>query len=82
MAKKPNPRPRHEMTEVIRQALTTENLMADYLARPAYQRNDYIGWIEAAKRPDTKTRRIQQMLDELRAGGVYMKMAHRASVKQ
>jgi len=52
--------------------------MAAYRARPPYQRNDYLGWIDRAKRPQTKARRLQQMLDELEQGDVYMKMAWRA----
>ena len=54
---------------------------SDYESRPAYQQNDYIGWIERAKRQETKEKRLQQMVDELKAGGVYMKMKHPASRK-
>ncbi|WP_342329106.1 YdeI/OmpD-associated family protein [Pedobacter sp. FW305-3-2-15-E-R2A2] len=39
-----------------------------------YQQNDYLGWIERAKLPDTKEKRMQQMLTELKNGTVYMKM--------
>ena len=56
--------------------------MTDYRARPAYQQNDYLGWIEQAKLPATKAKRLAQMLDELEAGGVYMKMKHPASTKK
>jgi len=56
-------------------ALLRERGLADaYNARPAYQQNDYVGWISRAKRPETRQKRIDQMLDELEAGGVYMKM--------
>ena len=55
--------------------------MHDYRARPAYQQNDYLGWIAQAKRADTRLRRIEQMLDELERGGVYMKMDHPPSAK-
>jgi len=48
-----------------------------YQARPPYQRNDYLGWIDGAKKPETKARRLQQMLDELEQGEVYMKMPGR-----
>lgn len=74
-------RARNEMPEDVRSALSTAELMADYEARPAYQRNDYLGWITRAARDETRTKRINQMLDELRAGGVYMNMAHPASAK-
>ncbi|WP_367179865.1 YdeI/OmpD-associated family protein [uncultured Tateyamaria sp.] len=42
--------------------------------RPWHQRNDYLGWICRAKREETKSKRLNQMLEELRAGDVYMKM--------
>tara|TARA_B100001245_G_C22515934_1_gene260348 strand:+ start:333 stop:512 length:180 start_codon:yes stop_codon:yes gene_type:complete len=54
---------------------------SDYESRPAYQQNDYIGWIERAKRQETKEKRLQQMVDELKAGDVYMKMKHPAPRK-
>jgi uncharacterized protein YdeI (YjbR/CyaY-like superfamily) len=49
--------------------------MDTYRSRPAYQQNDYVGWITRAKLPATRQKRIQQMLDELESGGVYMKMS-------
>ncbi len=55
--------------------------MDEYSERPAYQQNDYIGWIDRAKLQETKAKRLHQMLDELEAGGVYMKMAHPPSKK-
>ena len=48
--------------------------MAPYRARPMYQQNDYVGWITRAKRPETRQKRLDQMLEELTVGGVYMKM--------
>lgn len=68
------PRPRYEMPEFFREALITHNLMDAYLARPPYQQNDYIGWIQRAKLDATKQKRLNQMLDELKKGGVYMRM--------
>ncbi|MEO5758537.1 MAG: YdeI/OmpD-associated family protein [Mesorhizobium sp.] len=65
------------MPDVIRAALTEHGLMGAYEARPDDQRNDYIGWIARAKRPDTRQKRLDQMLDELRRGGIYMNMAWR-----
>jgi uncharacterized protein YdeI (YjbR/CyaY-like superfamily) len=49
-----------------------------YDERPAYQRNDYIGWITAAKKPETRDKRIRQMIEELKRGDIYMKMAWKA----
>ncbi len=75
-------RRRHPMPDDIKQALDARDLWQAYKDRPAYQQNDYIGWIERAKRPETKEKRLRQMLDELETGGVYMKMKHPASAKK
>jgi uncharacterized protein YdeI (YjbR/CyaY-like superfamily) len=64
------------MADDIRRELDETGLQADYDARPFYQRNDYLAWIERAKRPETRRKRIGQMLAELEVGGVYMKMEH------
>lgn len=66
------------MPPEVEHALADAGLMELYQARPPYQRNDYLGWIDRAKRPETKARRLRQMLDELEQGDVYMKMAWRA----
>ena len=71
----------NEMPAFVEAALKARGLAAAYAARPAYQRNDYIGWIAQAKRPETRDKRLRQMLDELEAGGVYMNMAHSSSRK-
>ena len=68
------PRPRYEMPDFFRDALDSQGHMDAYLARPAYQQNDYIGWITRAKLESTRQKRLNQMLDELKKGGVYMKM--------
>ena len=69
------PRPRYEMPDFIHEALQKRGLMEAYLARPPYQRNDYIGWITRAKRIETQEKRLNQMLDELERGDVYMNMS-------
>ena len=69
------------MPDNVRQALDDMGLMADYQNRPPYQQNDYLGWINRAKRQATKDKRLQQMLHELERGGVYMNMDHPASKK-
>ena len=58
----------------IRVRLDIAGLRAAYDLRPAYQRNDYLAWIGRAKRPATRDKRINQMLDELEGGTTYMKM--------
>ena len=65
----------HPMPEFVEQALLDRELMDAYRNRPPYQQNDYIGWITRAKRQATIQKRLDQMLDELDAGDVYMKMA-------
>lgn len=72
-------RPRYPMPDFVRQALDERGLMEAYRKRPAYQQNDYLGWINRAKHPETKEKRLRQMLEELERGGVYMKMKHPAS---
>jgi uncharacterized protein YdeI (YjbR/CyaY-like superfamily) len=71
------PRPRYPMPEYVREALESRGVMDAYNARPPYQRNDYIGWITRAKRIETQEKRLNQMLEELEKGGVYMKMKWR-----
>lgn len=71
----PSRRTRHPIPADVEAALHDAELVKAYEARPPYQRNDYIGWIEDAKRADTRQRRINQMLYELDTGDVYMKMA-------
>ena len=70
-------RPRYPMPDFVKEALLDRGLMEAYRARPAYQQNDYLGWIGRAKRPATVDKRLAQMLDELEAGDRYMKMAYR-----
>lgn len=70
------------MPGYVREALESRGLLNDYRDRPAYQQNDYIHWIEQAKKQETKEKRLSQMLEELEAGGVYMKMHHPSSAKR
>lgn len=75
-------RPRHPIPDDIKKALAAGGVTAAYEKRPAYQRNDYVGWIARAKLPATRRKRIAQMIAELRKGGVYMNMAHPRSAKR
>lgn len=67
-------RPRYPLPKFMRDALNEHELMDAYNARPPYQRNDYIGWITRAKQESTQQKRLDQMLDELKQGNIYMKM--------
>jgi uncharacterized protein YdeI (YjbR/CyaY-like superfamily) len=62
------------MPDFVHEALEERGLRAAYDARPPYQRNDYLLWINKAKREPTRQKHLAQMLDELEAGGVYMGM--------
>ena len=64
-----NPMPKN-----IKAALIGQGLLKLYNARPAYQRNDYLGWISRAKLEATKKKRTNQMLTELKQGDRYMRM--------
>lgn len=62
-------------------ALEKLSLLEAYNARPPYQRNDYLGWIGRAKLETTKLKQLNQMLQELQRGGVYMKMRWSQGIK-
>ncbi|MEZ5768364.1 MAG: YdeI/OmpD-associated family protein [Paracoccaceae bacterium] len=62
------------MPDDVAARLDAAGLRAAYDARPPYQRNDYLGWIARAKRPETREKRLAQMLEELAGGTRYMKM--------
>jgi uncharacterized protein YdhG (YjbR/CyaY superfamily) len=68
-------RPRQTMPTFVREALATNKLTDAYVSRPPYQRNDYLSWINRAKREETKQKRLAQMLTELKRGDRYMNMA-------
>ncbi len=69
-------RPIHPMPGFVRSTLLDRGLMEAYLGRPAYQRNDYVGWISRAKLPKTREKRLRIMLNELAAGHGYMGMEY------
>jgi uncharacterized protein YdeI (YjbR/CyaY-like superfamily) len=70
-------RPLNPMPAFVRDALLKRELMEAYRSRPAYQQNDYVGWISRAKRQETREKRLAQMLTELERGDKYMNMAYR-----
>jgi uncharacterized protein YdeI (YjbR/CyaY-like superfamily) len=67
-------RAKNPMPSSVKKALIDAGLMAAYNERPAYQKNDYLGWIGQAKRDETKRKRLEQMLRELKGGTKYMNM--------
>lgn len=66
----------------VRRALTETSLRKRYRERPAYQQNDYLSWIKRAKRTETRQKRIDIMLDDLRRGDRYMGMLYNAGRKR
>jgi len=73
-------RPVFPMPEDVRIALTENILFGAYEKRPPYQQNDYIGWITRAKRNETRLKRLNQMLEELKSGDKYMGMDYKAKM--
>lgn len=69
------------MPDDVAALLSGRRLREAYDERPAYQRNDYLGWIGRARTPATHDKRLSTMLDELARGGVYMGMDHAPSRK-
>lgn len=68
----------NQMPNDVDERLIAENLMDLYRQRPPYQQNDYLGWIMRAKRPETRNKRINQMISELHDGHLYMGMKYNA----
>ena len=52
-------RPIQPMPDFIRESLESRGLMQAYRSRPAYQQNDYLSWINRAKRLGTKHKRLE-----------------------
>ena len=75
-------RPRYPMPLYVRTALSQAGLLTAYRQRPAFQQNDYVGWISRAKQERTRLRRLEQMLDELERGDRYMNMSYHAARKK
>ena len=71
----------YEMPADVKLALEENAVRAEYDHRPPYQRNDYVAWIDRAVRPDIRAKRLSQMIDELKKGGVFMRADHPASKK-
>jgi uncharacterized protein YdeI (YjbR/CyaY-like superfamily) len=67
------------MPSDVEAALRSGGVLDAYRERPAYQRNDYLGWIGLAQQDRTRDKRVRQMVDELREGGVYIRMPHAPS---
>ncbi len=67
-------RPRQPMSADVGEALESRGPTDKFWLRPAYQQNDYLGWLRRAKRAEARQKRLDQMLDELGRGNVYTNM--------
>ena len=56
----------------LKTALAKHNLTDAFQARPEYQRNDYLTWLDGAKLPEQRQARLTQLVEELGKGDVYM----------
>ncbi|HEY5923258.1 MAG TPA: YdeI/OmpD-associated family protein [Kofleriaceae bacterium] len=56
----------------VRSALDARKLMDAFIARPEYQKTEYMQWIDKAPLMAGKRKRLDQMLDELEKGNAYM----------
>ena len=63
--------PNTPMPGNVRTALDKGNLMDAYLARPEYQRIDYLKWIAGASGAPAKQKLLDQMLAELSNGKLF-----------
>jgi len=52
-------RPHYPMPLFVKRALEERGLTEVYNERPAYQRNDYIGWIIRAEQQETRDKRLR-----------------------
>ena len=67
-------RPRSPTPDFFRDAINARGLMMPMVrVRPTSKMN-YIGWIQRAKLESTRQKHLNQMLDELKKGNVYMKV--------
>src|SRR4051812_43556158 len=55
----------------VKGALAKRNLLDTYIARPQYQKDDYLKWVAAAAGPTEKQKRIDQLVDEIEKGNVF-----------
>jgi uncharacterized protein YdeI (YjbR/CyaY-like superfamily) len=69
------------MPDDVLTELGSTGLLDAYDDRPFYQRNDYLSWIDRARRPETRRKSVDQTLAELEQGGVHMGTDHPPSRK-
>lgn len=60
------------MPGFVKGALAKAKLLDAFRARPEYQREEYLGWIDRAIGKTEKDKRLAQLVEELGKGNVYM----------
>jgi uncharacterized protein YdeI (YjbR/CyaY-like superfamily) len=60
--------------EFVHEALQQNGLYSRFTVRPVYQQINYLKWINSAQKSETKLKRLDQMLSELRSGDKYMSL--------
>ncbi|MCA9675725.1 MAG: YdeI/OmpD-associated family protein [Kofleriaceae bacterium] len=60
------------MPGFVRTALAKHKLIGAFRARPEYQRDGYMTWLDGARLPAQRLQRLAQFLDEIGKGDVYM----------
>jgi hypothetical protein len=68
---KSGPFPNTPMPGNVKAALAKGKLLDAYLARPEYQRIEYLKWIASANGTPAKQKLLDQMLAELESGKLY-----------
>lgn len=63
----PSPEARYtnDLPSDISDALHAAGILPKFLSLPPSHRNEYVKWIEDAKKPDTRRRRIEQAVARL-----------------
>lgn len=56
----------------VKTALAKHKLDEAFRARPDYQRDDYLTWLDGARLPEQRQQRLTQFLEELGKGDVFM----------
>jgi len=70
-------RPKPAMPGFVKKALQKRDLLKAYEKRPDYQQDHYLEWITEVKSQEIISQRLNQMLDELEQGNIFMQEEYR-----
>ena len=74
-------RPKPAMPGFVKKALQKRDLLKAYEKRPDYQQDGYLEWINEVKNQEIITQRLNQMLDELGQGNIFMQEEYKPPKK-